>query len=138
DGQKAPKYVNSPESLLYKKSQSLFGLHAAVRDMRSKRRVILVEGNVDVMAMHRRGYTETVAPLGTALTPSQCEILGRFAQSAVLCFDGDRAGAQAMRAALPLLLDVGLEVRVAVLPPGEDPDSLAEARLHGLLERPLP
>src|SRR5690606_3476085 len=83
-------------------------------------------------------YTETVAPLGTALTPSQCEILGRFAQSAVLCFDGDRAGAQAMRAALPLLLDVGLEVRVAVLPPGEDPDSLAEARLHGLLERPLP
>lgn len=138
DGETAPKYINSPESMLYKKSKSVFGLHAAVQAIRAKKRVVLVEGNVDVVSMHQRGYTETVAPLGTALTGAQCERLARFAQQAVLCFDGDRAGANAMRVALPLLLDAGLEVRVAALPDGEDPDSIDADRLAGLLERPTP
>jgi DNA primase len=138
NGEKAPKYVNSPESLLYKKSRSLFGLDIATAQIRTKRRVILVEGNVDVVMMHQRGYGETVAPLGTALTAEQCELLARFADIAILCFDGDRAGAKAMRAALPVLLDAGIEPRVVPLAEGEDPDSADPATLAARLERPVP
>ena len=155
DGQKAPKYVNSPESLLYKKSRTLFGLHVAGPKMREKGRSILVEGQVDVVAMHQRGYPETVAPLGTALTQHQCDIIARFATTVVLCFDGDQAGAKAAYAALPLLLQAGMDVRIAALDVeslaqqvgrgpswmpthGEDPDSTAPDLLNNLLERPQP
>ena len=138
DGQKAPKYVNSPESVLYKKSKTLFGLHAAGATMRARERGILVEGQIDVVAMHQRGYVETVAPLGTALTQHQCELLARFTDTIVLCFDGDTAGAKAAYAALPLLLEQELDVRIAALDPGEDPDSTDPTRLAGLLERPRP
>lgn len=136
DGQKAPKYVNSPESILYKKSRTLFGLHAAGQTMRSAERGILVEGQVDVVAMHQRGFPETVAPLGTALTQAQCELLARFTSQAVLCFDGDRAGAKAAYAAMPLLLQAGFDVRVAALPAGEDPDSVDPDVLANLLRSP--
>ncbi len=136
DGQKAPKYVNSPESLLYKKARTLFGLHAAGATMRESGRGILVEGQIDVVAMHQRGYTDTVAPLGTALTKAQVELLGRFTDQVVLCFDGDRAGAKAAYAALPLLLEQGMDVRIAPLPAGEDPDSMPPEQLDNLLRRP--
>ncbi|MFO7563207.1 MAG: DNA primase [Enhygromyxa sp.] len=135
-GQKAPKYVNSPESLLYKKSRTLFGLHAAGSSMRERERGILVEGQIDVVAMHQRGYTETAAPLGTALTKPQCELLARFTSTIVLCFDGDQAGAKAVYAALPLLLEVGMDVRIAPLQPGEDPDSTPPEQLDNLLRAP--
>lgn len=155
DGQKAPKYVNSPESLLYKKSRTLFGLHSAGSAMREKGRAILVEGQVDVVAMHQRGYTETVAPLGTALTKTQCDTLARFTDTVVLCFDGDQAGAKAAYAALPLLLESSMDVRIAALDvqslgrqlgrgpdwnptQGEDPDSTARDVLDNLLARPRP
>ncbi len=135
---KAPKYINSPESFLYKKSKTLYGLHRAGRAMTERRRAVLVEGNVDVVALHQRGHIETVAPLGTALTETQCDILRRYTEQVVLCFDGDRAGAKAIRKAIPLLLTAGLEVRVASLEPGEDPDSADPDRLDGLLARPMP
>ena len=138
DGQKAPKYINSPESILYKKSKTLFGLHTAGRRMRERERGILVEGQIDVVSMHQRGYPETVAPLGTALTKQQCELLERFTDTIVLCFDGDRAGAKAAYAALPLLLELGMDVRIAALDPGEDPDSVDADKLDSLLERPRP
>ncbi len=136
DGQKAPKYVNSPESLLYKKSRTLFGIHSAGPTMRQRERGILVEGQIDVVAMHQRGYTETVAPLGTALTKPQCELLARFTSTIVLCFDGDQAGAKAAYAALPLLLEAGMDVRMAALQPGEDPDSTPPEQLDNLLRAP--
>jgi DNA primase len=138
DGQKAPKYINSPESLLYKKSKTLFGLHAAGSNMRERERGILVEGQIDVVAMHQRGHIETVAALGTALTKEQCELLARFTDTIVLCFDGDRAGAKAAYAALPLLLEIGMDVRIAALEPGEDPDSTSADKLENLLARPRP
>lgn len=136
DANKAPKYVNSPESLLYKKARTLFGLHAAGNAIRERERAILVEGQVDVVSMHGRGYTETVASLGTALTKPQCELLARFTDRVVLCYDGDRAGAKAAYAALPLLLEQGMDVRIAPLDAGEDPDSANPERLASLLQRP--
>jgi DNA primase len=136
DAQKAPKYVNSPESLLYKKSKTLFGLHSAGSSMRQRERAILVEGQIDVVSMHQRGYTETVAPLGTALTKHQCELLARFTDTIVLCFDGDRAGTKAAYAALPVLLEQGMDVRIAALEAGEDPDSTPPEKLTSLLSAP--
>jgi DNA primase len=136
DGQKAPKYVNSPESVLYKKARTLFGLHVAGNAMRERERAILVEGQVDVVTMHGRGYSETVASLGTALTKPQCELLARFTDRVVLCYDGDRAGVKASHAALPLLLEQGMDVRIAPLEQGEDPDSADPERLANLLSRP--
>ncbi|MFV8751452.1 DNA primase [Nannocystaceae bacterium ST9] len=136
DAQKAPKYVNSPESSLYKKARTLFGLHAAGNAMRERERAILVEGQIDVVSMHGRGYTETVASLGTALTKPQVELLARFTDRVVLCYDGDRAGVKASYAALPVLLEQGMDVRIAPLEPGEDPDSADPERLANALRRP--
>ncbi|MGB1276326.1 MAG: DNA primase, partial [Nannocystaceae bacterium] len=136
DGQKSPKYVNSPESDLYKKSKCLFGLQLAGQEMRKRRRAILVEGNVDVVAMHQRGFSETVAPLGTSLTTTQAQVISRFTDKVVLCFDGDRAGLKAAEAAIPVLLEAGLDTRMVVLGEGEDPDSADPERLANLLERP--
>ena len=136
DGREAPKYLNSPESLLYTKSKTLFGLHVAGQAMSRARRAILVEGNVDVVSMHQRGYVETVAPLGTALTAQQAAILKRFTDTVVLCFDGDNAGRKAIRAAIPILLEEGLDARVVALDPGADPDSTDPKRLAALLEEP--
>ncbi len=136
DGQKPAKYVNSPESDLYKKSKCLFGLHLAGQAMRTRRRAILVEGNVDVVAMHQRGYQETIAPLGTSLTSTQAQLIGRFTDTVVLCFDGDRAGLKAAESAIPVLLEAELDARIVVLGAGEDPDSADPARLDNLLERP--
>jgi DNA primase len=155
DGQKAPKYVNSPESALYKKARTLFGLHAAGNPIRERERAILVEGQIDVVSMHGRGYPETVASLGTALTKPQCELLARFTDRVVLCYDGDRAGVKASYAALPVLLEQGMDVRIAALDVnslgrqlgqgpnwnpthGEDPDSAIPDLLGNLLARPRP
>lgn len=131
-----PKYMNSPESMLYTKGKTLFGLHLAGQPMRRVGRAILVEGNVDVVMMHQRGYSETVAPLGTALTAQQVALLTRFTESVVLCFDGDGAGRKASRAAIPLLLDAGVDARIVPLDDGADPDSADPARLKALLEQP--
>ncbi len=141
DDPEAPKYTNSSESVIYKKSHLLFGLHAARAAFRSKGRAVLVEGNFDVIALHQAGFSESVAPLGTALTPQQIELLRRLAPSITLCLDGDRAGKQAALKNIPLLVAAGVEARVAELPDGDDPDSLVRrdpARFGELLDRARP
>jgi DNA primase len=132
-GNPPPKYVNSSESLLFTKSKQLFGLATARAAIRSSKRAILVEGNVDVAKLHQWGHEEAVAPLGTALTPEQARLLGRFAEQVIMCFDGDKAGKKAAWAALPHLIDADLDVRMVLLPDGEDPDSIGEERFGALL-----
>ena len=131
-GQAGAKYINSPESTVYKKSRLLFGLAQARAGMHQKRRCILVEGNFDVISLHQAGFTETVAPLGTALTAEQVDLLRRLAGEVILFYDGDRAGKSATRAALELLVAAEIPVRIAWRPrgdgvrlEGQDPDSLA-------------
>jgi len=133
DGQ--PKYLNSPDSPLFEKGRMLYGWSAAragvARDAEAGGTgVIVTEGYMDVIALHRAGFTAAVAPLGTALTEFQLHELWRLAPEPTLCFDGDAAGQQAairaLRRALPLLRP-GQSLRFAVLPQGEDPDSIIRA-----------
>jgi DNA primase len=134
DDPETPKYLNSPESQIYKKSHLLFGLFAARPAFARKGRALLVEGNFDVIALHQGGFAETVAPLGTALTADQVEILHRLAPRVVLCLDGDKAGRAAALRAVPLLTAAGVDARVAVLPDGEDPDSYLRKQGAAALE----
>ncbi len=124
DGKTGAKYINSPESDLYKKSRLLFGLNLARDGFRERGRAILVEGNFDVIHMHQAGFNETIAPLGTALTDQQATRIRRMVESVVLLFDGDDAGRKATLKSLQVLLGANLEVRIATLPPGIDPDDL--------------
>ena len=125
DGQ--PKYLNSPETPLFAKGSLLYGQHLAAPAARKAGRVIAVEGYMDVIALHQAGIAETVAPLGTALTEQQLESLWRLAEDPVLCFDGDEAGVRAagrvVERALPLV-NAGRSLRFALLPAGQDPDSM--------------
>jgi DNA primase len=123
-GDDAPKYLNSPESPVYKKSRVLFGLAQALDAIRERGRVIVVEGYFDLLALHRAGLHEGVAPCGTALTQSHAHRIRRYAEEVVLLFDGDAAGQAAAERALPVLLAEGLRVRAAFLPLAEDPDTL--------------
>jgi DNA primase len=122
----AAKYVNSPESPVYRKGKTLFGLPFARESFRSGGPAIVVEGNVDVVRLHGEGLTNVVAPLGTALTEQQAMILSRFVSEVVLFYDGDSAGEEASMKALPILFAVGVNVRVARPPKGSDPADLAE------------
>ncbi len=136
DGQ--PKYLNGPETPLFSKRRLLFGLdraRAAVRAPRPKGVVapdlIVVEGYMDVIALHQAGFTGAVAPLGTALTPEQLEVLWQVDRAPILCFDGDgagrRAAVKAAETGLPLLAP-DHTLRICLLPDGEDPDSLVRQR----------
>jgi DNA primase len=119
-----PKYLNSPESPIFSKKRLLYGLFQAREAIRKHDRVVLVEGYFDHLALLRAGVSETVASMGTALTPEQSERLRRLTGNAVVCYDGDAAGRNATRGALALLLAQGFQARVARLPEGEDPDDL--------------
>ncbi len=119
-----PKYLNSPESPIFSKKRLLYGLFQAREAIRKRDRVVLVEGYFDHMALLRAGVAETVASMGTALTPEQAERLRRLTGNAVVCYDGDSAGRNATRGALALLLAQGFQAVVARLPEGEDPDDL--------------
>jgi DNA primase len=125
DGQ--PKYVNGPETRVFSKRQTLFGLDLAREAARKGEAVVAVEGYMDVIALHQAGFGAAVAPLGTALTGEQLEELWRLSPSPVLCFDGDAAGgraaARAAELALPLL-GPDRTLRLATLPPSDDPDTL--------------
>ncbi len=117
------KYVNSPESPLFHKKKSLYGLHAALDAIRRTGTAIVVEGNFDVLALHQAGIEEVVAPMGTALTEEQVAEIGRLASTVVVVFDGDTAGQRAAQKAIPLFVDAGiLGGRIARLPAGVDPD----------------
>lgn len=127
-GEPGPKYLNSPESEVFKKSELLFGLVQAREGIKRNDCSVLVEGQLDVVALREAGVENVVAPLGTALTEHQCAVLRRFAPNVVLMFDGDDAGRKATWRAMTLLMNQGLYGRVAVLPVGEDPDTLLRSR----------
>jgi DNA primase len=133
-----PKYLNSPESPLFHKGNVLFGLSLARPTIRERKRAILVEGNIDVVKLHQWDYTETVAPLGTALTSEQARLLARFAHEVILCFDGDDAGRKAAWKAVPLLLEEDIDAKLVILPDGEDPDSVGAERLAALIDNAKP
>jgi len=123
-GEDTAKYVNSPETMLFKKGNVLFGLHASKRDLIKAKTAIVCEGQIDLISAFEAGVRNVVAPQGTAFTENQAAILKRFVEGVVLCFDADNAGDKAAERSLPALLDRGLFVRVARMPVGEDPDSL--------------
>ncbi|OYW09908.1 MAG: DNA primase, partial [Rhodospirillales bacterium 12-71-4] len=129
DGQ--PKYVNGPETALFSKRRSLYGLDLAREGAFRGAPVVVVEGYMDVIALHQAGFGAAVAPLGTALTAEQMEERWRLTPEPILCFDGDAAGgraaARAAEAALPLL-STERSLKLATLPPGEDPDTLVMRR----------
>ena len=124
-----PKYVNSSESNIFKKSDLLYGLHQAQKSIRALDTAILCEGQVDVITLAQHGFENAVAPMGTALTDNQCRLLSRFTRRVVLLYDGDSAGRKAANAGIGLLLKAGLSGRVVQLPDGTDPDSYL--REHG-------
>jgi len=138
DGQ--PKYVNGPETLVFSKRRTLFGLHLAREASRRGAAVVAVEGYMDVIGLHQAGFAGAVAPLGTALTTEQLEELWRLSPAPILCFDGDAAGARAAaraaEAALPSLAP-DRTIRIATLPEGEDPDTLVGRRGGGAFEAVL-
>jgi DNA primase len=130
-----PKYINSPESALYKKGALLFGLHQARVEIRRNGWALLCEGNFDLVALHQAGFCNAVAPLGTAFTDTQARLLRRFCQRVTVMFDADSAGRKAVQAAYPLLRANELVGRVVTLSAGEDPDSYLRAQGGDALRR---
>lgn len=118
-----PKYLNSPDTLLFKKGQTLFAFDQAREAIVRTKTVIVVEGYFDAIALHQAGLTHTVATLGTALTAEHIQALRRFADQVVLLFDPDAAGVRAALRGLDLFVNSGLGVKVVTLPVGEDPDT---------------
>ena len=114
------KYVNTSDTPVYKKSANLFGMNFAKNSCSES--IILVEGNMDVISLHQAGFTNTVAPLGTAFTSEQVNLLARYTKEIVLTLDADAAGQKAIRRASELLAGSGLKVRVVSIPDGKDPD----------------
>jgi DNA primase len=129
-----PKYLNSPENAIFHKGKQLYNLHQAKGPIRKEETVILVEGYFDVLRLLLAGMEHVVAPLGTALTPDQGALLKRFAPAAILLYDSDQAGLRATFRAGDELLRHGMRVRVATLPPGEDPDTLVRTGGTAALE----
>jgi DNA primase len=123
-----PKYINSPESPIYVKGATLFGLWQARHAIRHEERAILVEGNFDVVSLHARGLQNVAAPLGTAFTVDQAKLLRRYAVEVTLLFDGDPAGRKAARAAEEACDQAGLDAKVAILPDGSDPDEFVRSK----------
>jgi DNA primase len=139
-GDAQPKYLNSPETAFFRKRENLFGLDKAASPIRKAGWFVLVEGYMDVVAMHQAGIANCVAPLGTALTEQQVRQLKRFADKAVLVFDSDAAGQKATDRAIELLEAQDFFVQVAVVEGGKDPADLVQRgegeRLQALLGRP--
>jgi DNA primase len=133
-----PKYLNSPEGELYRKSHTLYGIDRARGPIAKARRAIVVEGYTDVLALHQAGVEEAVAIMGTAITPEQISMLAGLTDSVVLALDADRAGADAMIRAQKVAGGRGLELRVAAMPEGEDPADMLQdgsvERFMGLVE----
>jgi DNA primase len=117
-----PKYLNSPETAIFQKSKTLYGFHLARSHIRKKQQAILLEGFVDVIALHRAELSNVIATMGTALTDEQIRIIRRNVDHVTVCFDSDKAGIEAAYRASSMLKAAGCEVRVAMMPEGMDPD----------------
>jgi DNA primase len=126
--QSLPKYINSPESPIYSKARALYGIYEARQTIAKVDRAIVVEGNIDVIALWQAGFKETVAPLGTALTVDQLRLLARQTHNIFACFDGDAAGRKASLRALEVFLRADLFGRGVFIPAGLDPDTLVRDR----------
>ncbi len=137
DDLKLPKYLNSPDSPLYKKKASLYGLFQAKEAMARTHHALVVEGYIDTLVLAQNGFPETVAVLGTALSLEQLRLIGRFAQDITVFFDGDAAGERAALRSFPLCLESGLWAKGAFLPQGYDPDSFVRAKGRDEVEKLL-
>jgi len=122
---KTAKYVNSPESEIYHKSNELYGIYFAKQAIVKQDRCFLVEGYTDVISMHQSGIENVVASSGTSLTPGQIRLIHRFTENVTVIYDGDSAGIKASIRGIDLLLEEGLNIKVLLLPDGDDPDSFA-------------
>ncbi|MBI4368357.1 MAG: DNA primase [Candidatus Omnitrophica bacterium] len=130
-GDEMPKYLNSPETPIFRKRREMYGLYLAVRAIAASeiRRILIVEGYLDCIRLHANGFQNTVATLGTALTSEHVQVLKRYADEATVVFDGDQAGEQASLRGLDIFLEEGMGVKVLCLPKGFDPDDFV--RLKG-------
>lgn len=122
---KMAKYVNSPESDIYHKSNELYGIFFAKKSIVKQERCFLVEGYTDVISMHQNGIENVVSSSGTSLTPGQIRMIHRFTENVTVIYDGDAAGIKASLRGIDLLLEEGLNIKVLLLPDGDDPDSFA-------------
>lgn len=134
-GDGEPKYINSPESILYHKSETLYGTQVAKRFISEKDEVILVEGYFDLLTLHQSGIKNSVASLGTALTSQHLQILKRYTKNIYMVFDADEAGFKASIRSLPLLLEEDMTGKIITLPEGEDPDIFLRKRGKKEFER---
>lgn len=128
------KYVNSPESIIYKKNLELYGLYQAKNAIAKRDKCILVEGYLDVISMHQAGVENVVASSGTSLTEGQIRAIRRFTNNVTLIYDADAAGIKASLRGINMLLDEKLDVKVLLLPPGDDPDSFAQSHSSSEVE----
>jgi DNA primase len=126
DDKNTAKYLNSPESEIYHKSKVVYGIFQAKRDITKNDKCYLVEGYTDVLSMHQAGIENVVASSGTALTPDQIRLIKRFSSNITIIYDGDEAGIKASLRGIDLVLEEGMNVKVLLLPDGEDPDSFAK------------
>jgi DNA primase len=124
DDPNAPKYINTPQTLLYDKSRHVFGLHLAKEAIRKGKYAVITEGNLDVIMSHQAGVRQVVATAGTALTEYQLKTLGRFSSDVRLSFDADNAGLNATERAIPIASKVNLSLSIISIPSGKDPDEL--------------
>lgn len=120
-----PKYINSPETAIYHKTDTLYGIFQAKQSIRQEDNCYLVEGYTDVLGLHMAGITNVVASSGTSLTEAQIQLMSRFTKHITFVFDGDPAGIKASLRGIDMVLERGLNVKVVLLPQGEDPDSYA-------------
>ena len=132
ENKKLAKYVNSPESEIYYKSNELYGIYFAKQAIVKQDRCFLVEGYTDVISMHQSGVENVVASSGTSLTPGQIRLIHRFTNNITVLYDGDMAGIKASIRGIDMLLEEGMNIKVCLLPDGDDPDSFA--RKHNATE----
>lgn len=126
--QEVAKYLNSPDSMIYHKSHSVYGLNVAQQGIRQKDQVIIVEGYMDALGLYQINVPNVVAPLGTALTTSHLRLLGRYTKNMVLIFDGDSAGIAAASRSLGSFMEEKMMPKVVILPDGQDPDDWAKGK----------
>lgn len=132
DRDDAPKYLNSPETLVFKKKENLFAMNIAKNNKQGQ--FLIMEGYMDVISLHQNGFSNAVASLGTAFTPQQAEIIKKYADKAVLCYDSDEAGQKAADRAGEILKDAGIRARVLTVTDGKDPDEYIKNKGAGMFQ----